>query len=189
MNCDTPHRWKALASGGVWFLTNPQQDTGAYLSAGGNSWNQVSDRATKENLSPADGQAILEKLASLPVLEYNLKSQDPSIRHVGLVAQDFATFGYGESDTAINVQDADGVAMAAIQALYAQNQALQAESDAQQEQIDTLEARLAALETVSESGSSSGPVSRSSPWPAGLLPAAGLLAVGLAWFARRGGGR
>ena len=31
-----------------------------YLSAGGVAWNAVSDRATKENFAPVDGQAILE---------------------------------------------------------------------------------------------------------------------------------
>jgi hypothetical protein len=68
---------------------------------------------------PGNVLALLEMLASLPVQEYSLKSQDPSIRHIGLVAQDSAAFGYGESDLAINMQDADGVALAAIQGLYA----------------------------------------------------------------------
>lgn len=80
------------------------------------------------------------------MVEYSLKSQDPSVRHIGVVAQDFATFGCGESDTAINAQDADGVMMAAIQALYAENQSLKAENATQQAQIDALEARIAALE-------------------------------------------
>jgi len=72
-----------------------------------------------------DKQVLLEALARLRVRDYNLKSQDASIRHIGPVAQDFhSTFGFGESNTAINMEDADGVALAAIQALYEQNQAL-----------------------------------------------------------------
>jgi hypothetical protein len=169
--CDIDNRWVARASGGVAFLTSADNSTGVFVSPGGNSWNSISDRATKENFSPVDGQSILETLASLPVQEYNLISQDDSIRHVGLVAQDFATFGFGESDTAINMEDADGVALAAVQTLYAQVQALQDENA-------DLEARLTALETAS----------RSSPpnWQMGFLSGLGLLVVGLVCVMRRG---
>jgi hypothetical protein len=53
------------------------------------------------------------------VRDYNLKSQDESIRHIGPVAQDFhAAFGVGETETGINMADADGVLLAAVQALY-----------------------------------------------------------------------
>ena len=66
--------------------------------------------------------------------------QDDSIRHLGPVAQDFyAAFGLGESELAINMQDADGVAFASIQGLYElllEQQAL----------IAALEARIAVLE-------------------------------------------
>jgi hypothetical protein len=174
--CDVDNRWVARAGGGVYFYTDGGLSNGVYVAAGGNSWNGVSDRATKENFIPADGQAILDTLASLPVQEYNLKSQDPSIRHIGPVAQDFAAFGYGESDTAINMQDADGVALAAIQGLYQQVQALEAENA-------DLEARVAALEAAAGSGASA------RPWEWGLLPGLGLLAFGLVWVARRGGDR
>jgi len=176
--CGGDNGWVARASGGVWFYTNSSLTSGVVAYAGSNSWSGVSDRAVKENFTPADGQAILEKLASLPIQEYNLKSQDGSIRHIGLVAQDFATLGYGESDKTINMQDADGVAMASIQALYAENQnltaeneALRAENAAQQTQIDAMEARLTALEQAVAGGK---------PAPAeGRLPVPWLLAGGL----------
>ena len=65
-----------------------------------------------------NAQEVLDKVVSLPLLTYNLKSQDPSIRHIGPMAQDFkAAFGYGGSDTHITSTDADGVALAAIQGL------------------------------------------------------------------------
>jgi hypothetical protein len=137
--CGSDNSWVARSSGGVWFWSDANLTTGVQLSAGGTSWSALSSRALKRNFTPADGHAILETLAALPVQEYNLKTQDDSIRHIGLVAQDFARFGYGESDTAINLEDADGVALAAIQALYAENRELKAE-------VDDLEARLAALE-------------------------------------------
>ena len=44
---------------------------------------------------------------------------------MGPTAQDFyAAFGLGEDERHISTVDADGVALAAIQGLYAQNQAL-----------------------------------------------------------------
>jgi hypothetical protein len=181
ITCDNADRWVARTSGGVYFYTSAGFTSGVYVAAGGSSWNSISDRATKENFFPADNQAILETLASLPLQEYNLKSQDDSIRHVGLVAQDFATFGYGESDKAINMEDADGVALAAIQALYAENQALKAENTSQQQQIDAFEARLAVLETTSHG------TANPRTWQVGLLSSLGLLVVGLAWVAHRGG--
>jgi hypothetical protein len=184
--CDVDNRWVARASGGVYFYTNPELTSGVYVDAGGNAWNQVSDRAAKENFTPADGLAILETLAALPVQEYNLKGQDDSIRHIGLVAQDFATFGYGESDTAINTQDADGVAMAAIQALYQQVQTLQAENA-------DLEARVTALEQAVQVGR---PAQTGTHLPAPWLLAGGLVVAGgaiasrnrLAGLRRRPGG-
>jgi hypothetical protein len=181
VTCDNQDRWVARASGGVYFYTNAGLTSGSYLAAGGTSWNVISDRATKEHFAPVDGRAILETLASLPVQEYNLKTQDGSIRHVGLVAQDFAKFGFGESDKAINMEDADGVALAAIQALYAENQALKA-------QVAGLDARLSALEAAG--GAAQSAQSPSSVRPLWLL-AGGLVVVGGTWAARRrtGGGR
>jgi len=50
---------------------------------------------------------------------WNYKAQDPSIRHIGPMAQDFyGAFSYGEDNKYINTLDADGVALAAIQGLY-----------------------------------------------------------------------
>lgn len=62
------------------------------------------------------------------------------MRHIGPTAQDFyAAFGVGEDEQHISMVDADGVALAAIQALYqlVQEQGVQ---------ITTLEGRIAALE-------------------------------------------
>ncbi len=139
--CATANRWLARSSGGVYFYADSGLTTGVYVAAGGSSWNSISDRATKEKFEPVDSFEILERLASVPIAEYNLKSQDDSIRHIGPVAQDFAVFGYGESDKAINMEDADGVAFAAIQGLYK----IVLEKDSE---IASLKARLAAVESV-----------------------------------------
>ncbi|HNS50856.1 MAG TPA: tail fiber domain-containing protein [Anaerolineae bacterium] len=193
ITCNNQNRWVARASGGVYFYTNSGLTSGSYLAAGGSSWNSISDRSTKENFAPADTRTILETLAVLEVQEYNLKSQDDSIRHVGLVAQDFARFGYGESDKAINLEDADGVALAAIQALYAENQVLKAQVESLREENAAQDARLAALEQAVWQGEP--PAGRETgdggqvalPW----LFAGGLVIAGGTWAARRrpGGGR
>ncbi len=135
------------ASGGVTMYTDAAMSVGAYLPAGNSAWAPLSDRALKANVAAVDGSDVLARLAQVPVSTWNYTSQDPSIRHMGPMAQDFhAAFGLGEDDKHITTVDADGVALAAIQALYAQNQALAAQNASQQAEIDALKARLAALE-------------------------------------------
>jgi hypothetical protein len=107
------------ASGGVSMYTSSNLSTGAYLAAGSGSWSSMSDRDVKENFQPVDGQEVLDLLAGLEITTWNYTAQPDGVRHVGPMAQDFyAAFGLGETDRAISTVDADGVALAAIQALY-----------------------------------------------------------------------
>jgi hypothetical protein len=100
----------------------------------------VSDRDAKENFTPVDTQEVLAKVAALPLSMWNYKSQDKAVRHLGPMAQDFkAAFGLGETDKGITTVDADGVALAAIQALHAKLQE-------KESRIAELEQRLAAIE-------------------------------------------
>jgi hypothetical protein len=118
-----------------------------YVAADGGAWNSVSDRNAKENFAAVDGRALLDRLAGVPVTTWNYKSQDAAIRHMGPVAQDFyAAFGVGEDDKHIATIDADGVALAASQALYALAQEQAGRIAALQAQNAALESRLAALE-------------------------------------------
>ena len=133
------NQFKARASGGVIFYSNSGMTNGVQLAAGGGTWSSVSDRNLKEHFATVDGRDLLDRLAQVPVTTWNYKSQDASIRHIGPVAQDFyAAFGVGEDDRHIATIDADGVALAASQALYrlAQEQA---------GQIAALQAQNAAL--------------------------------------------
>jgi uncharacterized protein (DUF3084 family) len=101
-----------------------------------------------------DPRHVLERLLELDISTWNYKTQSASIRHIGLVAQDFkAAFQVGESDKHINTVDAQGVALAGIQGLAQVVQdkdvsiaALEHQVAAQQQQITSLESRLAALE-------------------------------------------
>jgi hypothetical protein len=106
------------ASGGFFFVTHPSNVVGATLSPGATAWSAFSDRSFKDYVRRVDGRRVLRKLAAMPISTWNWKSQDPGIRHMGPMAQDFrAAFGLGESETHISTVDADGVALAAIQGL------------------------------------------------------------------------
>jgi len=151
LDCLVENRWAARASGGVWFYSSGDLSSGVRLGGGANAWGSVGARERKENFEPVDAQELLARLAEIEISTWNYKSQDSSIRHIGPMADEFSTLvdGLGgEGEDYISTIDADGVALAAIQGLYAQNQALQAENAAQQEQIADLEARITALEAA-----------------------------------------
>lgn len=78
-----------------------------------------SDRNAKETFEPTDPMLILKRLSELSIQKWNYKWDNASIRHIGPMAQDFAAaFDVGEDDKHISPVDAQGVAFAAIQALY-----------------------------------------------------------------------
>ncbi len=99
---------------------------GARLTQGG-AWTNASDRDLKTAFAPVDPARILDALAALPLYTWQYRAEPESVRHLGPTAQDFrAAFGLGADDTSITTLDADGVALAAIQALHAENESLQA---------------------------------------------------------------
>jgi hypothetical protein len=90
----------------------------------------ASDRNIKRDIEPVDEQAVLEAVARMPVSTWSYKSDDPSVRHMGPMAQDFkAAFDLGDTDKAYHPVDAHGVALAAIQALYERVQSQEARID------------------------------------------------------------
>ena len=126
------------ACGGYRLYTDEGSTTGVQVAPGGGSWSSVSDVNRKENFEELDGEEVLARLREVPVMTWNYKSQDPSIRHAGPTAQDFhAAFGLGESELLIATVDIDGISLAAVKAL-------EARTTAQQERIEALEAELAA---------------------------------------------
>jgi trimeric autotransporter adhesin len=137
------NQFVARVSGGAVFYSNARASSGVRLSAGGGSWTSVSDRAAKENIDPVDPRAVLDLVAGLPMQTWNYKTQPPSVRHMGPMAQDFAAaFHLGEDDKGINTVDADGVALAAIQGLNqkveAKTQGLEAENASLKQQVAEL---------------------------------------------------
>jgi hypothetical protein len=120
--------------------------SGAYVTTGG-VWTNASSRALKVDFVTVDRAALLRTLATLPIATWSYRAEGAGVRHLGPTAEDFyAAFGLGDGGAAIGTVDADGVALAAAQALYQLTQAQQAELAAQQARIERLAARLAALE-------------------------------------------
>ena len=112
------NQFAVRAAGGSIFYSSSDLTAGVSLTPGAGAWASVSDVKRKENFRELDGEDVLDRIARTPVREWNYKSQNSSIRHLGPTAQDFhAAFGLGESDTTITTTDADGVALLAIQAL------------------------------------------------------------------------
>jgi hypothetical protein len=141
------NQFRVRAAGGVGFYTSPNLTSGVELHPGSGSWSSVSDVNAKENFRDIDGEQILGKLAAMPVRTWNYKTQATTIRHAGPTAQDFkAAFGLGESDRQISTIDADGVALAAAQALEARTRTLLDENQALADENHRLRERLADLE-------------------------------------------
>ena len=105
-----------------------QTSTGAYLTNTG-TWTNSSDKNLKENFETINGSDILKKLDEMDITRWNYKKDESGITHIGPMAQDFyAAFGLGHDDVTIATVDADGVALAAIKALYEKIQILEKEN-------------------------------------------------------------
>jgi hypothetical protein len=82
-----------------------------------------SDRNRKTNFQPVKTADILAKLCAIPIEKWNYK--EDTMTHIGPTAQDFyAAFNLGQDEKTICAVDADGVLMAAVQALAQENQTL-----------------------------------------------------------------
>lgn len=140
------------ATGGVRFVSavdsNNNNTAGVSLAAGGSAWSSISDRAAKANFKPVDSEEIVKGLAAIRVETWNYKSQDPSIRHIGPMPQDFkAAFKVGEDDKHITTIDSEGVAVAAIQGLYKMMREKDAEIAAQRAQLKSVREQVRALQS------------------------------------------
>jgi hypothetical protein len=137
------NQFLARASGGFALYSNPALTSGVTLSPGSGTWASLSDRTMKTRIVPLDDATILRKVAALPVSEWSYTSER-GVRHVGPMAQDFyAAFGVGEDDLHITSIDEDGVALAAIKALHAENARLHDENAALRARVGAVEAQRA----------------------------------------------
>ena len=181
----TNGNWSIGVNGNAWFLSKTggtgkemqiANDGTFTLKAGGTQTAQVttsgdlclagtvtcaSDRDKKENFEYIDPVNVLNRVLELPVSTWNYKSNDASVRHMGVMAQDFHNaFGLGANNTSIAPLDTAGAAFGAIQGLnriieekdakiieltrQAEGQA--AELAAQKSQLNSQKSQLAAQE-------------------------------------------
>lgn len=136
-------------TGGIWYFTHEQNapnrfiinnsfnpSRGMFLESGGNMriggvLTENSDKQSKMGIVPIDPAEVLAKLGQLELSEWSYRVDDTGARHLGPMAQDFyALFGLGASETGISTLDTSGVALAAIQALAAENADLRARIEA-----------------------------------------------------------
>jgi hypothetical protein len=146
------NQFNVRATGGTRIFSNAGLTAGVTLAPGASSWASVSDSTKKRNARLVDTKQILKKLASLPIKQWSYRAQDPSIEHIGPMAQDFYnTFGLGDDNVTISTIDPSGVALAAIQALYEENQDLKS-------RLARLEAMMEKLSGESATGSDLGSI-------------------------------
>lgn len=82
----------------------------------------------QENVIHVNVEEVLKRLMTLPIASWNDKDQNPTVRHMGPMAQDVAAaFGLENQEQSIYAIDINGVALAAIQALYQRLQQKDAE--------------------------------------------------------------
>jgi hypothetical protein len=133
------------ASGGYRLFSNNGLSSGVFLAANGTSWSTLSDRSAKKNFAAVDGAAVLEKLAAVPIQQWNYKWEaDDATPNLGPTAQDFkAAFYPGRDDKSITTLEYDGVALAAIQGLNSKLEATRAENAELKTRLERLERLLA----------------------------------------------
>ena len=130
-------------TGNIGTFTTPMKLTAAGSLTITGTLSQGSDRNAKEDFAPVNAQAVLAKVASLPIEQWQYKAQE-GVQHLGPMAQDFhAAFGLnGGDDKHIATVDEEGVALAAIQGL---NQKLEAKAEAMEAEMKAKDAEIEAL--------------------------------------------
>jgi hypothetical protein len=121
--------------------------TGAMLTTGG-VWQNASDSNRKHHIAAVSGEDILARLRRLPITQWSYKNEG-MVRHLGPMAQDFRkAFGLGSDEKSIGTVDADGVALAGVQALDTRTrqqaselERLKAENKRLQDRLDAVEKR------------------------------------------------
>ena len=128
----------SCANGLMCFSGIPYPTGGECLSA----CSAASDRNIKSGFQSVDPHQVLDAVAAMPVSSWYYDAEGPNTRHLGPMAQDFhAAFGLGASDKRIDFVDANGVLLAAVQALHQDVQRLEAENARLTRKVEQLEHR------------------------------------------------
>ena len=140
------------ASGGYRFFTG-NSTAGAQLAANATAWSVLSDRNAKKNIAPVNYETVLDKLAQVPVEQWNYKwEKDGDVPNIGPMAQDFKHAFYpGRDDKSISTLEFDGVELAAIQGLNQKLNEKDAEIQDLKQQNELLAKQLNRLESMVKS--------------------------------------
>jgi hypothetical protein len=135
------------ASGGYRLFSNSGLTAGVALAPNGTSWGTLSDRTAKKNFQPVNTVVVLDKLAAIPIQQWNYKwEQDSDVPNIGPMAQDFkAAFFPGRDDKNITTLEYDGVELAAIQGLNQKLNEKDAEIQALKQSVAELKETLTQL--------------------------------------------
>ena len=129
------------AGSGIKFNTNGNTLVINSLPAG------FSDRHLKTNFATINPQDVLRRVVGLPVQTWSYTNEQPDVRHMGPMAQDFRdAFKLGDNDKLIGYLDETGVALAAIQGLNQMLEDKDSTLEKQAKEIKELKARLESLE-------------------------------------------
>lgn len=110
------HQFLIRSANGVIFYSSPNSTMGTTLNPGGGSWNMVSDKNMKTNITEAPYSDFIKNIENTPI--YSWQYKDQPIKHISPMAQDFnSNFRIGELKTHINMLDIDGVTLMGIKNL------------------------------------------------------------------------
>ena len=110
---------------------------------------ELSNVHSKQDFAVVDGQQVLLRLRSVPILTWRYRTDANGVRHMGPTAQDFfAAYGLGQDEQHIAPLDANGVTLAAVQQLDRMVQARDAQITTLERQNADLSERLARLERL-----------------------------------------
>ncbi len=139
-------RWAIGTLSTSWVVDN-QAHTGTELTLDQNGNLTVlgtvtpgSSRTIKQDFTSVEPRDVLRKVLALPITTWSYKQDDPKVRHIGPMAEDFfSTFAVGADAKGISVTDSAGVALAAIQGLSQEVQAKDKEIAELTSRIEKLE--------------------------------------------------
>jgi hypothetical protein len=145
-------QFSVRAHGGARFITSTVGwgkscviDPNANLTCSGTIASS-SDRAAKRGFAPVNPSELLDEVSALPISTWQFTGES-DVRHIGPMAQDFyEAFGVGSDEKSISTVDANGVALAAIKALAAENRQQAAENRELTATVSELSERVEALE-------------------------------------------
>ncbi|HEX2897482.1 MAG TPA: tail fiber domain-containing protein, partial [candidate division Zixibacteria bacterium] len=133
------NQFNVRSSGGYRLYSDSGLNSGVTMGAGASSWTSVSDKSVKKDFRDINSDELLKRLSEIPISRWKYIAEESQADHIGPMSQDFyQAFGLGDDDKRISTIDADGVALAAIQALHKQNLELKKELENLKQQVQAL---------------------------------------------------